>query len=161
MFLHIARELARADRLRAEVALVVMDLDDFKDINDTFGHHIGDRALREVARVLRTAIRPYDICVRYAGDEFIVVISGCSREEAESKRRELQLAVDSIQLEVQPNRRIPMMMSAGAAVFPHDGDGYEELLAAADSRMYRDKSERRRGRTTTRRNGQSSMLNAQ
>jgi GGDEF domain-containing protein len=53
------------------------------------------------------------------------------------------------------------MMSAGAAVFPHDGDGYEELLAAADSRMYRDKSERRRGRTTTRRNGQSSMLNAQ
>jgi diguanylate cyclase (GGDEF)-like protein/putative nucleotidyltransferase with HDIG domain len=161
MFLHIARELARADRLRAEVALVVMDLDDFKDINDTFGHHIGDRALREVARVLRTAIRPYDICVRYAGDEFIVVISGCSREEAESKRRELQLAVDSIELEVQPNRRIPMMMSAGAAVFPHDGDGYEELLAAADSRMYRDKSERRRGRTTTRRNGQSSMLNAQ
>jgi diguanylate cyclase (GGDEF)-like protein len=84
--------------------------------------------------------------VRYAGDEFIVVISGCSREEAESKRRELQLAVDSIQLEVQPNRRIPMMMSAGAAVFPHDGDSYEALLAAADSRMYRDKSERRAAR---------------
>jgi diguanylate cyclase (GGDEF)-like protein len=122
MFLHIARELARADRLRAEVALVVMDLDDFKDINDTFGHHIGDRALREVASVLRTAIRPYDICVRYAGDEFIVVISGCSREEAESKRRELQEAVDSIRLDVQPNVRVPIMMSAGVAVFPHDGD---------------------------------------
>jgi diguanylate cyclase (GGDEF)-like protein/putative nucleotidyltransferase with HDIG domain len=147
MFLHITRELARADRLRAEVAVVVMDLDDFKDINDTFGHHIGDRALREVAAVLRTAIRPYDICVRYAGDEFIVVISGCSREEAESKRRELQQAVDSIRLEVQPNVRIPMMMSAGAAVFPHDGDSYEALLAAADSRMYRNKSERRAART--------------
>ena len=160
MFLHIARELARADRLRAEVALVVMDLDDFKDINDTFGHHIGDRALREVAAVLRTAIRPYDICVRYAGDEFVVVISGCSREEAESKRRELQQVVDSIRLEVRPNMRIPMMMSAGAAVFPHDGDSYEALLAAADSRMYRDKSERRRGRTA-RLNAQSSMLNAQ
>ena len=146
MFLHIARELARADRLRAEVALVVMDLDDFKDINDTFGHHIGDRALRQVAGVLRTAIRPYDICVRYAGDEFIVVISGCSREEAESKRRELQQAVDNITLEVQPDVRIPMMMSAGAAVFPHDGDGYEALLAAADSRMYRDKSERKAAR---------------
>jgi diguanylate cyclase (GGDEF)-like protein len=159
MFLHIARELARADRLRAEVALVVMDLDDFKDINDTYGHHIGDRALREVAGVLRTAIRPYDICVRYAGDEFIVVISGCSREEAESKRRELQQAVDSVRLEVQPNVRIPMRMSAGAAVFPHDGDSYEALLAAADSRMYRDKSERRVGRT--RHNAQSPMLNAQ
>jgi diguanylate cyclase (GGDEF)-like protein len=147
MFLHIARELARADRLRAEVALVVMDLDDFKEINDTFGHHIGDRALREVAGVLRAAIRPYDICVRYAGDEFIVVISGCSRDEAESKRRELQQTVDSIRLEVQPNTRIPMMMSAGAAVFPHDGESYEALLAAADSRMYRDKSERRAARS--------------
>ena len=147
MFLHIARELARADRLGAEVALIVMDLDEFKDINDTFGHHIGDRALREIAAVLRAAIRPYDICVRYAGDEFIVVISGCSREEAESKRRELQQAVDSVELEVQPNVHVPMMMSAGAAVFPHDGDSYEALLAAADSRMYRDKSERRRGRT--------------
>jgi diguanylate cyclase (GGDEF)-like protein/putative nucleotidyltransferase with HDIG domain len=160
MFLHIARELARADRLGAEVALVVMDLDDFKEINDTFGHHIGDRALREVARVLRTAIRPYDICVRYAGDEFIVVVSGCSREEAEGKRRELQAAVDGAQLDVQPAVRIPMMMSAGAAVFPHDGDSYEALLAAADSRMYRDKSERRRGRTT-RLNAQGSMLKAQ
>jgi diguanylate cyclase (GGDEF)-like protein/putative nucleotidyltransferase with HDIG domain len=146
MFVHLARELARADRLKAEVSLIVMDLDEFKDINDTFGHHIGDRALREVAGVLRNAIRPYDICVRYAGDEFIVVISGCSREEAESKRRELQEAVDSIRLEVRPDVRIPMMMSAGAAVFPHDGDGYEVLLATADSRMYRDKSERRAAR---------------
>jgi len=146
LFVHLARELARADRLRAEVSLIVMDLDDFKDINDTFGHHIGDRALREVAGVLRTAIRPYDICVRYAGDEFIVVISGCSREEAESKRRELQEAVDSIRLEVQSGVRIPMMMSAGAAVFPHDGDSYEALLATADSRMYRDKNERRAAR---------------
>jgi diguanylate cyclase (GGDEF)-like protein/putative nucleotidyltransferase with HDIG domain len=164
MFLHIARELARADRLRAEVALVVMDLDDFKDINDTFGHHIGDRALREVAAVLRTAIRPYDICVRYAGDEFIVVISGCSREETESKRRELQQVVDSARLEVQPNVSIPLMMSAGAAVFPHDGESYEALLAAADSRMYRDKSERRAARTVgprTTHNAQSRMLNAQ
>ena len=146
MFVHLTRELARADRLRAEVSLIVMDLDEFKDINDTFGHHIGDRALREVAGVLRNAIRPYDICVRYAGDEFIVVISGCSREEAESKRRELQQAVDSIRLEVQADVRIPMMMSAGVAVFPHDGDSYEALLATADSRMYRNKSDRRAAR---------------
>ena len=146
MVLHLARELARADRLRAEVSLIVMDLDDFKVINDTFGHHIGDRALREVAGALRQTIRPYDICVRYAGDEFIVVLSGCSREEAERKRLELQQAVDGIQLEVQRNVHIPIMLSAGAAVFPHDGDSYEALLAAADSRMYRDKSERRAGR---------------
>ena len=71
-----------------------MDLDNFKDINDSHGHHVGDRALRELPPLLRSAIRPYDICVRYAGDEFIVVLSGCGQEEAERKRIELQRDVD-------------------------------------------------------------------
>jgi len=150
MFLHLSRELARADRLNAEVSLMVMDLDDFKEINDTFGHHIGDRALQEVATTLRTAIRPYDICVRYAGDEFIVVLSGCGRDEAEHKRAELQATVDNVELEVQPDLRIPMMISAGTAVFPHDGTSYETLLANADSRMYRDKSQRKARRARLR-----------
>ncbi len=143
MFLHLSRELARADRLKAEVSLMVLDLDDFKEINDNFGHQVGDLALREVANVLRAAIRPYDICVRYAGDEFIVVLSGCGREEAENKRSELQRAVDSVDLEVRPDLRVPMWVSAGAAVFPHDGGSYEALLAKADNRMYRDKSQRK------------------
>jgi diguanylate cyclase (GGDEF)-like protein/putative nucleotidyltransferase with HDIG domain len=150
MFLHLSRELARADRLKAEVSLMVLDLDDFKEINDTFGHHVGDQALREVANALRTAIRPYDICVRYAGDEFIVVLSGCGREEAEGKRVELQRAVDNVELEVRPDLRIPMLISAGTAVFPHDGDSYETLLAKADSRMYRDKSQRKAARAQLR-----------
>ena len=150
MFLHLSRELSRADRLNAEVTLMVLDLDDFKEINDTFGHHVGDGALREVAGVLRTAIRPYDICVRYAGDEFIVVLSGCGPEEAENKRVELQQAVDGIELEVRPDLRVPMMMSAGAAVFPRDGLTYEALLATADARMYRDKSARKGARASVR-----------
>jgi diguanylate cyclase (GGDEF)-like protein/putative nucleotidyltransferase with HDIG domain len=152
MFLHLSRELARAERLNAEVSLLVLDLDDFKAINDTFGHHIGDCALREAATALRVAIRPYDICVRYAGDEFIVVLSGCGREEAERKRLELQQAVDNVELEVRPDLRIPMMISAGAAVFPHDGVSYEALLAKADSRMYRDKSQRKTARAQVRSN---------
>jgi diguanylate cyclase (GGDEF)-like protein len=152
MVLHLSRELARADRLKAEVSLLVMDVDDFKEINDTYGHHIGDRALREVATVLRAAIRPYDICVRYAGDEFIVVLSGCGREEAEGKRLELQQAVASLELEVQADLRVPVKISVGAAVFPHDGDSYETLLAKADGRMYRDKHHRKASRTNVRRN---------
>jgi diguanylate cyclase (GGDEF)-like protein/putative nucleotidyltransferase with HDIG domain len=144
MFMHLTRELARADRLKSEVSLLVMDLDNFKEINDTYGHHVGDRALRDVAGVLRTAIRPYDICVRYAGDEFIVVLSGCGGEEAERKRLELQRAVDHLQFEARPGKMLPLAISVGAAVFPHDGDAYETLLAAADSRMYRDKMRRKR-----------------
>ena len=144
MFMHLTRELARATRLKSEVSLLVMDLDNFKDINDTFGHHVGDRALREIAAVMRAGIRPYDICVRYAGDEFIVVLSGCGGEEAERKRVELQQAVDGLQFEARPGKMLPLAISIGAAVFPHDGDSYETLLANADSRMYRDKTRRKR-----------------
>jgi diguanylate cyclase (GGDEF)-like protein len=143
MFMHLARELARAERLKTEVALLVMDLDNFKDINDNHGHHVGDRVLRELAPLLRNAIRPYDICVRYAGDEFIVVLSGCGQDEAERKRQELQRTVDDAVFEARPGRRIPLGVSVGAAIYPHDGDTYEALLATADSRMYRDKSRRK------------------
>jgi diguanylate cyclase (GGDEF)-like protein len=105
---------------------------------------VGDRALREVAGVLRTGIRPYDICIRYAGDEFIVVLAGCGGEEAERKRLELQQAIDGLRFEPRPGRTLPLGISAGAAVFPHDGASYEALLATADRRMYHDKTRRKR-----------------
>jgi len=144
MIMHLTRELARADRLASEFSLLVMDLNDFKDINDTYGHHVGDRALRAVSQALRGAIRPYDICARYAGDEFVVVLTGCGREEAQAKRLELQHAVDRAVFEPVPGHAVPLSISAGAAVFPEDGDSYESLLAKADSRMYHDKSARKR-----------------
>src|SRR6202035_3091170 len=111
MFMHLTRELARAERLKSEVSLLVMDLDNFKEINDAHGHHVGDRALRDVANVLRAGIRPYDICVRYAGDEFIVVLSGCGGEEAERKRLELQRAVDLMRFEPRPEKSLALEIS--------------------------------------------------
>ena len=143
MFVHLSRELARAERLKGEVALIVMDVDGFKTINDSYGHHVGDHALREVSVALQDGLRPYDLCVRYAGDEFIIVLTDCSRETAELKRGELQERVAQIDVEVRPGKRLPLAVSAGAAVFPHDGTTYESLLAEADHRMYRDKAARR------------------
>jgi len=144
LFMQLTRELARAERLQSEISLMVMDLDNFKEINDNHGHHAGDRALCEIARVLRTTIRPYDICVRYAGDEFIVVMSGCGSEEAEQKREELQRTIDAVFFEARPGKRLRLGVSIGTAVFPHDGDSYEVLLATADSRMYQNKADRKR-----------------
>ena len=143
LFMHLTRELARAERLQSQVSLMVMDLDDFKEINDNHGHHVGDRALCEVARVLRAAIRPYDICVRYAGDEFIIVLSGCDAEEAERKRQELQKGIDEVHFEPRPGRPQRLGLSIGTAIFPQDGETYEALLATADSRMYQDKALRK------------------
>jgi len=143
MFVHLARELARAARLKTEVALIVMDVDGFKAINDTYGHSVGDAALREISRALQMALRPYDLCVRYAGDEFIVVVSDCSREAAELKRCELQACLGRIELTGRPGRVFRLAVSAGVAVFPRDGATWEALLAEADHRMYRDKAGRR------------------
>jgi diguanylate cyclase (GGDEF)-like protein/putative nucleotidyltransferase with HDIG domain len=143
MFVHLSRELARAERLKGQVALIVMDVDGFKTINDSYGHHVGDHALREVSVALQDGLRPYDLCVRYAGDEFIVVLTDCSREAADLKRIELQQRVAQLDVEVRPGKRLPIAVSAGAAVFPHDGTTYEALLAEADHRMYRDKATRR------------------
>lgn len=144
LFMHLTRELARAERLKTEVSLMVMDLDNFKDINDNHGHHVGDRALCEVAKLLRAAIRPYDICVRYAGDEFILVLSGCGADEAERKRLELQEALEAVPFEARPGKPLALGTSIGAAVFPQDGEVYEALLATADSRMYQNKAARKR-----------------
>ena len=89
-------------------------------------------------------IRDSDICVRYAGDEFIVVLSGCGADEAEHKRQELQKSIDGVFFEARPGKRLQLGISVGAAVFPQDGESYEALLATADNRMYQDKAGRKR-----------------
>jgi diguanylate cyclase (GGDEF)-like protein/putative nucleotidyltransferase with HDIG domain len=158
MFVHLSRELARAERLKSEVALIVMDVDGFKAINDTYGHNVGDHALREVASALQGALRPYDLCVRYAGDEFIVVLADCTREQADIKRRELQTRIGEIQLDVRAGKRLRLAVSAGASVFPADGASYETLLADADQRMYRDKAARRGHVTMSHATGQAEFI---
>lgn len=145
----VARELARARRTGTHFSLVLLDLDEFKAINDRHGHLVGDRALQEVGRVLQQSTRPYDTCIRYGGDEFVVLLSAAGRAEAEERRRRFQQAVGEIALEAHDGRLIRLGASAGASVFPDDGDSYERLLARADRRMYRDKAQRKSALTVT------------
>jgi diguanylate cyclase (GGDEF)-like protein len=135
----VARELGRARRSSSAFSLILLDLDDFKTINDEYGHLVGDRALQEVAKVLQQMTRPYDTCIRYGGDEFVVLLSACNRAEAEERRRCLQEAVAAISLRTDDGREIPLRVSAGASVFPEDGETYERLLVRADRRMYHNK----------------------
>ena len=88
----------------------------------------------------------YDTCIRYGGDEFVVLLSSCGRPEAEERRRRLQEAVAAISLRAEDGREIALRVSAGASVFPEDGETYERLLARADRRMYRNKAESKKMR---------------
>jgi diguanylate cyclase (GGDEF)-like protein len=137
----VARELARARRMSSPFSLILLDLDNFKVINDEYGHLAGDRALQEVAKVLQQTTRAYDTCVRYGGDEFVVLLPSSGSAEAEEQRRRVQEAVAAISLHADDGQEIPLRVSAGASVFPEDGETYERLLARADRRMYRNKAE--------------------
>ena len=147
------RELARARRTSSPFSVILLDLDDFKMINDAYGHLAGDRALQAVARVLQESTRSYDTCIRYGGDEFVVLLSACGRAEAEDRRRLLQEAVAAIKLTTDDGREVALKVSAGASVFPEDGDTYERLLARADRRMYRNKAESKAPRGLSYRGG--------
>jgi diguanylate cyclase (GGDEF)-like protein len=135
--------LARALRANESVSVVVLDLDRLKEINDTFGHEAGDRALRAVGTVLRSTVREYDLCARFAGDEFVVVLWDCSLDHEARRVLELQNAVAAHKFEPRPGSRVSLSISAGPASYGADGRTFEQLLAAADERMYRDKAVRR------------------
>ena len=128
------------------LAVLMVDIDEFKAINDLYGHAAGDRALREVARVLSQSIRGRDICARYAGDEFVLVLRGCGGPEAERRSKAIQAMFEAVRFSPEPSRLQPLQISVGAAAYPADGASLETLLVIADRRMYRDKSLRKRAR---------------
>ena len=135
--------LALAARAQHNVGVVVLDLDRLKEINDTYGHEAGDRALRAVGSVLRSTVRSNDLCARFAGDEFVVAMWDCSPEHQARRMVEMQSAVGAHPFEPRPGVRVSLSISAGPALYPIDGSTFEELLAAADERMYHDKAVRR------------------
>jgi diguanylate cyclase (GGDEF)-like protein len=138
------QSLTRAVAERDSLSLLMIDLDHFKNINDTYGHDVGDRALKEVARFLSQSIRTHDFCARYAGDEFVLVLAACGAAEAERRARDLQTMFDAIRFSPVAGELVPLHVSIGSSSFPVDGVSLESMLATADRRMYRDKAARKR-----------------
>jgi len=134
LFVHLARELARCRRTGTALAVMVCDLDNFKQINDLYGHLEGDKLLRDFSGHLKEMCRGYDYVARMGGDEFVVVAPGLKPDAAEEKARRLnQLAVDSGRKVAGRNL---IALSVGISFCPEDGFDLEQLLAAADRRMY-------------------------
>jgi diguanylate cyclase (GGDEF)-like protein len=141
---HLEKEMSKADRYRTERAILVIDVDRFKSINDRFGHPAGDSALQFIARAIRGSVRVYDFCARQGGDEFIVVLQECDAAQARDRAVELREAVSGIPFEPGPGVAVTLQISVGYAMYPTDGASVESLIRRADERMYQDKSSRKR-----------------
>jgi diguanylate cyclase (GGDEF)-like protein len=127
--------MERARRANSTMGLLLLDLDRFKDVNDTYGHHMGDLLLKEVSRRLEARVRRSDTLARTGGDEFSLVL-----EEPTLRRDAEALAIVLEKLLSQPfnlaGKRVTIGASIGVAIYPEDGLDFETLSIAADQMMY-------------------------
>jgi diguanylate cyclase (GGDEF)-like protein len=132
----VAVELKRAQREETQLALIMLDVDNFKSFNDTYGHPVGDRVLRQVADSLRRVARESDTVGRYGGDEFCAILPGADREAASAFVHRLGQDIAREPFRLEGRRPVPIAVSSGFAIFPEDGDRREALLVAADDALY-------------------------
>jgi diguanylate cyclase (GGDEF)-like protein len=135
----LERELRRADRDGSGVGVIMLDLDRFKQLNDTCGHAAGDLVLREIGTLLRANLRYDDIACRYGGDELTLILPRAPHDVVLERAQFLRLAVADLRLTSSGEQLPRVTLSAGVAMFPDDGDGAEDLLAAGDGALYRAK----------------------
>jgi diguanylate cyclase (GGDEF)-like protein len=136
------REHAAAERDRSTYAMLLVDIDKLKDINDAFGHEAGNSAVTLVAQCLQRSIRGTDSAGRFGGDEFTVLLPGATQEIAESVVKRIRHNVYKTTLDLR-SRMIRCSVSIGVVTFPKDGRDMRELMSNVDDRMYRDKELRR------------------
>ncbi|MEP6920905.1 MAG: diguanylate cyclase [bacterium] len=141
--LRFEEEISRARRMGRSFQVMMLDLDEFKLVNDTYGHKVGDKMLREMARIIQTQLREYDFLARYAGDEFVAVVQELSGSQVEELRTRIEEAVGKFSLHVRGAQHARVGISIGTATYNTDGETLDQLLVAADQAMYRVKSSRK------------------
>jgi diguanylate cyclase (GGDEF)-like protein/PAS domain S-box-containing protein len=139
---HLSLALALAQRRNAAVAVLFLDLDHFKTINDSLGHTVGDELLREVARRLKATVREGDTVARVGGDEFTIVLQELPRGDAAAIVAQKVLRTLAEPMEIS-GHRLYITTSIGITLFPEDGEDAETLLKNADTAMYRAKADGR------------------
>jgi len=132
------RCIAAAKRRQAKLALVYLDLNDFKQINDTLGHQVGDRVLMIASEVIQDVIRADDLASRFGGDEFVIML------ESIQAKADVDCVIDRLrerftQVTQIDGNPVQLKTSAGYALYPDDGGSFDQLVRIADKRMYEDK----------------------
>jgi diguanylate cyclase (GGDEF)-like protein len=140
---YLAIEFLRARRYEGSLALLMIDLDEFKDVNDTHGHAAGDAVLRGVADLLQRELRASDVAARYGGDEFIVVLPQNSARGAAAVAERWRARVEETDFELADGGRAKITLSIGIAEYDEKFTTPDELVAAADTALYRAKQKGR------------------
>jgi diguanylate cyclase (GGDEF)-like protein len=140
-------ELGRSKRYSHSLSFVMLDVDHFKDINDRFGHRAGDEALQQIAQVLLATARTCDLLARYGGDEFAIVMTETSADEACQGAERLRKVVGAESIRVKSDKdtieSVKILISLGVAEYPGDADSSDALIEAADQALYEAKRQGR------------------
>ena len=133
-------EIERAQRDRKELAFLMIDIDDFKRVNDVHGHEAGDRILRLVAQAMKRHLRKIDLLFRYGGEEFIALLPGAGREPAARTAERVREVVAELGVDLDEGERVSVTISVGGCIYPVDAQDESELFRKADKAMYISKS---------------------
>jgi diguanylate cyclase (GGDEF)-like protein len=139
MQISLERELARAARRKQTLAVVMLDLDHFKNFNDAHGHGAGDTVLKAIAAIFQFTIRSEDFACRYGGEEFTVILPDITSEAALQRVEAIRKAVENLRVPLEDNVFSDFTVSIGVALYPEDGEAAEMLLRRADLALYRAK----------------------
>ncbi len=135
----LPREMIRAQHRSGKVAALMIDLDLFKNINDTYGHNAGDLVLREVGQLLRAGIRASDIACRYGGEEIVLILPDTALKVATERAESIRTSIKELPI-VHEGRTIgPVTVSIGVAIYPDHAEDAESLLRVADDALYQAK----------------------
>ncbi|NLV48477.1 MAG: GGDEF domain-containing protein [Clostridiaceae bacterium] len=132
----LKREISRITRRNSTLGVIMIDIDFFKTINDTYGHGIGDEFLRQIGQILASRVRDSDIACRYGGDEFTLVMPDASLDATYERAESIRLQADEWVFEIGPVQIHSPSLSCGVAVYPIHGHTGETVLEAADHALY-------------------------
>jgi diguanylate cyclase (GGDEF)-like protein len=131
----LEREIARAKREGAPVSIIVMDLDHFKQVNDTYGHKAGDVLLSAFGKLLQTILRAEDVICRFGGEEFVILMPGAPLEAARQRAESIRMGIETLRV-LDGERELHATASLGVAAYPVHGPNGEEVQIRADRALY-------------------------